>query len=155
LAFVSAPTLLNTPYLCLTPPSHPPGAKGLNIETAPTRSWRATPAEEKPRAAAPAPSSYTPPTPAPASGDRWSKPAAPAAPQRSAGGAAGGASRSLSAGDLAKFKIADLAEIGRKRGVSGGRDATRQSLTDALLKAGVSTSGEFLFCLGFWGGGGV
>jgi hypothetical protein len=48
------------------------GAKGLNIETAPTRSWRATPAEEKPRAAAPAPSSYTPPTPAPASGDRWS-----------------------------------------------------------------------------------
>lgn len=39
--------------------------------------------------------------------------------------------------------------VARKRGVSGGRDDTRQSLTDTLIKAGVSTSGE-----GVWDFGG-
>jgi hypothetical protein len=32
--------------------------------------------------------------------------------------------------------------------VSGGRDDTRQSLTDALIKAGVRTSGECVWDLG-------
>jgi hypothetical protein len=82
-------------------------------------------------------------TPPPLLFYRWSRAAEPAAPQRSAGGSSSGGGRTLSASDLAVFKIADLAEIGRKKGVTGGRDATRQSLTDALIKAGVSTSGEW------------
>jgi hypothetical protein len=83
---------------------------------------------------------------------RWSRTPASSPAPAARGGSSGG--RTLSASDLAAFKIADLAEIGRKKGVSGGRDATRQSLTDALIKAGVSTAGEglvFLFeerCLG-------
>jgi hypothetical protein len=36
------------------------------------------------------------------------------------------------------FKIADLVEIAGKKGVSGGRNATRDSLVSALVKAGVS-----------------
>jgi len=44
----------------------------------------------------------------------------------------------LSATDLAAFKADDLSELCRKKGVSGGRTATRDSLTSALLKAGVT-----------------
>jgi hypothetical protein len=46
--------------------------------------------------------------------------------------------QALSASDLAAFKIADLVDIGRKRGVTGGRNATRDTLTNELLRAGVS-----------------
>ncbi|KAF6262754.1 hypothetical protein COO60DRAFT_588562 [Scenedesmus sp. NREL 46B-D3] len=49
-------------------------------------------------------------------------------------------SQTLSAGDLAAFKIADLVEIGAKKGVNGGRNATRDSLTNAILRAGVAVS---------------
>lgn len=34
----------------------------------------------------------------------------------------------------------DLVEIAKKKGVSGGRDATRDTLTNAILRAGVSLS---------------
>jgi hypothetical protein len=43
-------------------------------------------------------------------------------------------------GDLSSFKIVDLVEIAGKKGVSEGRNATRESLTDGLVKAGGSTS---------------
>lgn len=45
---------------------------------------------------------------------------------------------SLSATDLSAFKADDLSELCRKKGVTGGRNATRDSLTAALVKAGVS-----------------
>jgi hypothetical protein len=48
--------------------------------------------------------------------------------------------QTLSASDLAAFKIADLVEIGAKKGVNGGRNATRDSLTNAILRAGVSVA---------------
>jgi hypothetical protein len=84
-------------------------------------------------------------------------PAAPAAPAASSGGdrwasysrgsgsspaASGGGSgdAKLSAGDLSSFKIVDLVEIAAKKGVSGGRNASRDTLTDALVKASVSLS---------------
>jgi hypothetical protein len=92
-------------------------------------------------ASSPAPSSYSAPAPAaPASagGDRWAavgRSSSPAPASRSAGGATGAR---LSAGDLSCFKVVDLVEIGAKRGVSGGRNATREGLTDALVKAGVT-----------------
>jgi len=44
----------------------------------------------------------------------------------------------LSATDLSAFKADDLSQIARKKGVSGGRNATRDSLTAALVKAGVT-----------------
>jgi hypothetical protein len=124
------------------------GAKNLNLsENRPAQrgqaGWRSTPAAEAPRAAAPAPEPVrSAPAPAPSSGgDRWSsysRDSSPAPAARSSGGAA--PAGALSASDLAKFKIADLVEIGAKKGVSGGRNATRDSLTSALLKAGVSAA---------------
>ncbi|WIA17649.1 hypothetical protein OEZ85_014454 [Tetradesmus obliquus] len=57
---------------------------------------------------------------------------------RSAGASTGGAT--LSAGDLSAFKIADLVEIAAKKGVNGGRNATRDSLVSAMVQAGVSLS---------------
>ena len=39
-------------------------------------------------------------------------------------------------GDLSSFKIVELVEIAGKKGVSAGRNATRESLTDGLVKAG-------------------
>jgi len=130
---------------CPPPPRpFPPGAKGLNLETTNSSraTWRSTPAAA-PAAAPQAPPtpSYTPPAPAAGSSERWSRAASPA-PQRSAAPAAGGAggARSLSAADLAVFKIADLVELAGKKGVSAGRNATRQSLVDGLVKAGLSTS---------------
>jgi hypothetical protein len=119
------------------------GAKNLNLsENRPaTRGKAPAPA---PRAApAPEPVRSAPvPTPAASSGgDRWSsysRDSSPAPAGRSSGGAA--PAGALSASDLAKFKIADLVEIGAKKGVSGGRNATRDTLTSALLKAGVSAA---------------
>ncbi|WIA17650.1 hypothetical protein OEZ85_014455 [Tetradesmus obliquus] len=121
------------------------GAKNLNLsENMPAQrgSWKTADSAkvaEAPRAAAPAPERYAPaPTPAASSGDRWARESAPAAaPAQRAAAAPAGA---LSASDLAKFKIADLVEIGAKKGVSGGRNATRDSLTSALLKAGVTAA---------------
>ena len=48
--------------------------------------------------------------------------------------------QTLSASDLAAFKIIDLVDIAKKKGVSGGRDATRDTLTRAILQKGVSMS---------------
>jgi hypothetical protein len=113
------------------------GSKGLNISKPPARSWRETPAAAP---AAPPPRAAAPPPPAPAaSGDRWSS-ASRSAPPASAPAPSSAGGSALSASDLAKFKIADLVEIAAKRGVSAGRNATRDSVTAALLKAGVSAS---------------
>jgi hypothetical protein len=46
----------------------------------------------------------------------------------------------LSANHLSSFKADDLSELCRKKGVTGGRNATRDSLTAALVKAGVSVA---------------
>lgn len=46
----------------------------------------------------------------------------------------------LRTSDLAAFKADDLSELCRKKGVSAGRNATRDSLTAALVKAGVSVA---------------
>jgi hypothetical protein len=58
------------------------------------------------------------------------------------GGSSGGSggAGALSAGDLSAFKIVDLVEIAAKKGVSGGRNATRDRLTNELVRAGVSLS---------------
>lgn len=81
-------------------------------------------------------SNYSSPT---SSGDRFanysrSSGSSAASSPRSAG--AGGAT--LSAGDLSAFKIVDLVEIAGKKGVSGGRNTTRDSLVNDLVRAGVS-----------------
>jgi hypothetical protein len=69
------------------------------------------------------------------SGDRWASYSRSSAPA-----ASGSSDAKLSAGDLSAFKIVDLVEIGGKKGVSGGRNATRDSLTRDLVQAGVSLS---------------
>lgn len=46
----------------------------------------------------------------------------------------------LRASDLAAFKADDLSELCRKKGVSAGRNATRDSLSAALVRAGVSVA---------------
>eukprot|EP00775_Hariotina_reticulata_P008024 gene8023-8220_t len=125
------------------------GAKNLNLNSSSSGAagWRTTPPParqaEPARAAEPYRSAPVP-TPAPAApapsnggGDRWASYSRDSSPASPAAGSAGG---SLGAADLAKFKIADLAEIARKKGVSGGRNATRDTLTQALLKAGVSAA---------------
>jgi hypothetical protein len=48
--------------------------------------------------------------------------------------------QTLSAGDLAVFKIIDLVELAAKKGCSPGRNATRDSVVNALVRAGVSAS---------------
>jgi len=52
--------------------------------------------------------------------------------------ASGHSGAGLSAGDLSAFKIVDLVEIAAKKGVNGGRNATRDSLVSALVSAGVT-----------------
>jgi hypothetical protein len=122
------------------------GAKNLNLsENRPAQraGWRSTPAAEAPRAAAPAPEpvrSSPPPAPASSGGDRWASYSRDSSPAPAARGSSAAPAGALSASDLAKFKIADLVEIGAKKGVSGGRNATRDSLTSALLKAGVTAA---------------
>jgi len=46
----------------------------------------------------------------------------------------------LSPAHLSSFKADDLTELCRKKGVTGGRNVTRDSLTAALVKAGVSVA---------------
>jgi hypothetical protein len=121
------------------------GAKNLNLsENRPAQrgSWRSAPAAEAPRAAAPAPAPEpVRSAPAPSSdGDRWASYSRDSSPAPAARGSSAAPAGALSASDLAKFKIADLVEIGAKKGVSGGRNATRDSLTSALLKAGISAA---------------
>jgi hypothetical protein len=77
-------------------------------------------------------------SPATSSGDRfanYSRSSSASSTPR-ASGHSGGAT--LSAGDLSAFKIVDLVEIAAKKGVQGGRNATRDSLVQGLVRSGVS-----------------
>jgi len=109
----------------------------LNNASSGSAGWRA-PVADTPR---PPPRAPTP-APTPSAGSWRSTPSsspAPAptpAPTPAASAPAG--SGLLSAGDLSAFKADDLGELCRKKGVSGGKSATRESLTEALVKAGVS-----------------
>jgi len=82
-------------------------------------------------------SSYS--SPATSSGDRFANYSRSSSASPSSNYSAGSSSgATLSAGDLSAFKIVDLVEIAAKKGVSGGRNATRESLTNELTRAGVS-----------------
>jgi len=73
------------------------------------------------------------------SGDRFANYSRSGSASPSSSYSAGSSSgATLSAGDLSAFKIVDLVEIAAKKGVSGGRNATRESLTNELTRAGVS-----------------
>lgn len=81
-------------------------------------------------------SSYS--SPATSSTDRfanYSRSSSASSTPRASGHSSGA---TLSAGDLSAFKIVDLVEIAAKKGVSGGRNATRDSLVSALVSSGVS-----------------
>jgi hypothetical protein len=88
--------------------------------------YASIPASSPAPAAAPAPSS---------GGDRWSSYSRGSSSSGGSAPARGGSGK-LSAGDLSSFKIVDLVEIAGKRGVSAGRNPTRETLTDGLVKAG-------------------
>jgi len=82
-------------------------------------------------------SSYS--APAASSGDRFANYSRSSSASPSSNYSAGSSSgATLSAGDLSAFKIVDLVEIAAKKGVKGGRNATRDSLTNELTRAGVS-----------------
>jgi hypothetical protein len=79
-------------------------------------------------------------SPASSGGDRFANYARSSGSSSSSsyGASSGGSGAGLSAGDLSAFKIVDLVEIAGKKGVSAGRNATRESLTDGLVRAGIS-----------------
>ena len=106
----------------------------LNNASSGAAGWRA-PVADTPRPPAPAPRAPAP-APTPSAGSWRSTPSSSPAPTPAAAAPAG--SGLLSAGDLSAFKADDLGELCRKKGVSGGKSATRESLTEALVKAGVS-----------------
>jgi hypothetical protein len=141
-------------------PENYDGAKGLKLGknnassggagwSSPDRpqGFRAAPAPAPQRAAAPAPSAgswRSTPTPAAApaaSTDRWANVAASrggnGASSYSAGGSSSGGDL-LSASDLAAFKVDELTNLARKKGVSLGKTPSRDSLTAGLVEARLS-----------------
>jgi hypothetical protein len=77
-------------------------------------------------------------SPATSSGDRfanYSRSSSASSTPRASGQSSGAG---LSAGDLSAFKIVDLVEIAAKKGVKAGRNATRDTLVNDLVRSNVT-----------------